>query len=567
MSLGRSAAVMAAGTLASRLTGLVRNVLFLQLSVGVLTDAYSVANVSPNLFYELVVGGVLSATLVPLFVRLLAPPDEKTRRTARHVARDRTGVSAVVTLSVVVVVLMSVVLFFGAPLFLSMFGGRRQWAPGQRELAVSLLRMFAPQVAIYGGVTLSTALLHTRSRFGITMAAPIVNNIVVSVMFLWVRFRLDEYRTVGSAGVRGTLDLQAIRADQGLMWALGWGTTMGVLLMLVVTVPALRRADLGLRAVWQPRHPAVRHLLRLSAWTVGYVVANQAALWFVYRAAKRGADGDLTAYTTANSVFFQLPYGIIGVSVMAGVQPVLSRAFQYRKRAEFRRQLGSATRALVVLMTPAAVGYMLLSKPISELVAAHGGTSVEKAHLIGRVLAALAPGLPGFAVYLLYMNSLKAMLDTRAAFEVNVVENAINIFVGAFFYRWWGVVGLGGAFAVAYLTSAVLAGIVVRRRTAGLDGALLLTTVGRVLVATGVMACAVILTGRILTSTILSTNDPINVTLPTQRTLPLLFFVLTTAGVGLATYAFAARAVGITEIEPLVRRIGSFARRLRHGAR
>ncbi len=562
MSLGRSTAVMAVGTLASRVTGLVRNVLFLQLSVGVLTDAYSIANISPNLFYELVVGGVLSATLVPLFVRLLAPVDTNANRTARQVASDRTGVSAVVTLAAAVVMLMSVVLFVGAPAFLSLFGSGREWAPGQREFAIALLRMFAPQVAIYGGVTLSTALLHSRSQFGITMAAPVVNNVVVSAMFLWVRFRLNDFRVVG-----GAVDLQRVRNDSGLMWALGWGTTLGVLLMLVVTVPALRAADLGLRMVWQPGHPAVSHLLRLSAWTVGYVVANQAALWFVYNAAKRGSDGDLTAYTTANSVFFQLPYGVIAVSVMAGVQPTLSKAFHTRKRAEFRNHLGKATRALIALMTPAAAGYVLLSKPISELVAAHGGTSVEKAHLIGRVLAAIAPGLPGFAVYLLYMNSLKAMLDTRATFEVNIVENAINIVVGAFFYRWFGIVGLGGAFAVAYLISAVLAGLVVRRRTAGLDGALLLTTIGRVLVATGVMACAVVLTGRVLTRTVLSGSAVVSMSAPTHRTLPLLVFVLCTSVVGIGAYIFAARAVGVTEIDPLVQRIGSVLSRLRRGPR
>ena len=556
MSLGRSTAVMAAGTLASRLTGLVRNVLFLQLSIGVLTDAYSVANVSPNLFYELVVGGVLSATLVPLFVRLLAPADERNNRTDRHVARDRIGVSAVVTLAVAVVLMMSLLLFFAAPAFLGLFAGGREWAPGQREFAVSLLRMFAPQVAIYGGVTLSTALLHSRGRFGITMAAPIINNVVVSAMFLWVRTRLGQFR-----GPSGIIDLQAVRADSGLMWALGWGTTAGVLLMLVVTIPALQAADLGIRPIWRPRHPAVAHLLRLSSWTVGYVIANQVALWFVYRVAKRGADGDLTAYTTANSVFFQLPYGVIAVSVMSGVQPILSRAFNARKRAEFRRQLGSSTRALIALMTPAAAGYVLLAKPISELVAAHGGTTVAKAQLIGKVLAALAPGLPGFAVYLLYMNALKAMLDTRATFEVNVLENAINIVVGAMFYRWFGVVGLGGAFAVAYLVSAVIAGFVVRRRTAGIEGGLLIMTVGRVLVATGLMAVAVIMSGRIISATILNDAGVVNLNAPTQRTGSLIIFVVLTSVIGVCTYGAAARAVGLSEIDPLMRRIvGLFSR-------
>jgi putative peptidoglycan lipid II flippase len=550
---------MAAGTLLSRITGLVRNILFLQLAVGVLTDAYNIANVSPNLFYELVVGGVLSATLVPLFVRLLAPEDPAGKRSIGQVTRDRVGASAVVTLAIVIVVAMSAVLFIAAPRFLSLFASGRQWAPGQREFAVDLLRMFAPQVAVYGGVTLSTALLHSRSKFGITMAAPIVNNLIVCTLFIWVKARLERYRSPS-----GAIDLIAVRADGGLMAALGWGTTLGVLAMLLVTVPALRRAKLGLRFVWQPRHPAVGQLLRLSGWTVGYVVANQAALWFVYRAAKRGADGDLTAYTTANSVFFQLPYGVIAVSVMSGVQPVLSRAFLDRRRGEFRRRLVGTAQTLIALMTPAAVGYVLLAKPISELVAAHGGTTVGKAHLIGRVLAALAPGLPGFAVYLLFMNALKAMLDTRATFEVNVIENAINIVVGAVLYRWWGVVGLGTAFAIAYLVSAVIAGLVVSRRTAGLNSTALAGTIGRVLVATGVMAAAIVGAGRVLNAILVGDAPPVNLNEPTTRTGTLLVFVLATTLVGVFAYAIAGRLTGMTEFDPLVRRFGTLTRRVRH---
>jgi putative peptidoglycan lipid II flippase len=554
MSVSRSAGVMALGTIMSRLTGLIRTILFVQLGVGVLTDAYGIANISPNMFYELVVGGVLSATLVPLFVRLLAPVDAGSGRNERDVLRDQSGASAVVTLAVAVIVSMSIALFVGAPLFLSLFGSNHSWPPGQREFAVSLLRMFAPQVALYGCVTLSTAVLHSRSKFGITMAAPILNNVVVSIVFVWVRQRLHQFATTSP------LDLNVVRADKQLMWTLGWGTTLGVAAMFLVTIPALRAAKLGLRPVWNPQHGAVKELVRLSGWTMGYVAANQAALWFIYRVAKRGKDGDLTAYTTANSVFFQLPYGVIAVSVMAGIQPVLSRAFANRKRAEFRRQLSLATRSLLVLMTPAAAGYVLLAKPITELVTANGGTTVAKALVIGRVLAALAPGLPAFSVYLLYMNALKAMLDTRATFEVNVIENAINIVVGAVLYRYFGVAGLGAAFAVAYTVAAVIAGFVVSRRTAGIEADKLLITIGRTLVATGVMAVSVLITGRLLV-TVLPGAQTVDLTRVSNRLGSLVIFVCVSAAVGIATYFGAARLVGITEFEPIVRRVRALTNR------
>ncbi len=558
MSVSRSAGVMAAGTIVSRLTGLVRNVLFVQLGIGVLTgvltDAYNVANVSPNMFYELVVGGVLSATLVPMFVRLLAPADTDHNRSEAAVMRDRTAASAVITLAVAVVFVMSIGLYVGAPFFISLFGSRSSWAPGQREFAVSLLRMFAPQVALYGCVTLSTSMLHSRSRFGITMAAPILNNIVVSAVFLWARHRLRGYASAGE------LSFTTVRADRQLMSILGWGTTLGVACMLFITVPALRAANLGLRPLWRPKHPAVKQLVRLSGWTMGYVAANQIALAFILRVAKRGNDGDVTAYSTANSVFFQLPYGIIAVSVMAGIQPIMSRAFLNRKRAEFRRQLSVATRSLFVMMTPAAAGYVVLAKPITELVAAQGGATVGQALAIGKVLAALAPGLPAFSIYLLYMNALKAMLDTRATFEVNIIENAINIVVGAVLYRFFGVAGLGAAFAIAYTVAAVIAGVVVGRRTAGIDFDRLLSTIGRTFIATGVMTICVLITGRLLTK-VLPAAKSVDLAQSSNRFGSLAIFVMVSAGVGLLSYFGGARLVGITEFDPILRRVRGMIRR------
>jgi putative peptidoglycan lipid II flippase len=549
VSVSRNAGVMALGTIASRLTGLVRNALFISLGLGVLTDAYNLANNSPNMFYELVVGGVLSATLVPLFVRLLAKPAERISGGA-----DATGASAVVTLAVAAVVFMSIALFVGAPFIISLVGGSKAWAPGQREFAVALLRMFAPQVGLYGCVTLSTALLHSRSRFGITMAAPILNNVVVSAVFLWAR-----HRTHGFVNARGDIDLIAMRADKMLMWVLGWGTTLGVAVTLLATIPALRTAQLGLRPTWQPSHPAVRELLRLSGWTMGYVAANQVALLFITRVAKGGNDADLSAYTSANSLFFQLPYGVIAVSIMAGIQPILSRSFINRKRAEFRRQLSRGVRTLVVLMTPAAAGYVVLAKPITELVAAHGATSVEKALLIGRVLTALAPGLPAFSVYLLFMNALKAMLDTRATFEVNIVENAINIAVGAVLYKYFGIAGLGAAFAVAYVIAAVIAGIAVSKRTAGIHARELWTTIGRTLIATSVMIVSVLIVGQLLTK-VLPRAAVVDLTKPTNRMGTLVVFISVSACVGVASYIGTARLVGITEMAPVFSRLAKLVR-------
>jgi hypothetical protein len=107
-TVGRSSAVMALGTLGSRLTGAIRTVVLASFGLGALTDTYNQANTTPNMVYELVAGGVLSATLVPLFTQLL-------RRDTR---RSRDGVNAIVSLFAVVVVVASVALALAAPLIL-----------------------------------------------------------------------------------------------------------------------------------------------------------------------------------------------------------------------------------------------------------------------------------------------------------------------------------------------------------------------------------------------------------------------------------------------------------------
>jgi putative peptidoglycan lipid II flippase len=334
------------------------------------------------------------------------------------------------------------------------------------------------------------------------------------------------------------------------------------LLMLVATIPAVSSARFGIRAVWRPRHPAVRELLRLSGWTMGYVAANQVALYFVLGAAKRGDSGDVTAYTLANSVFFQLPHGVIAVSLISAVQPTLSRSFLHRNRREFRSQLASTTRTILVFMTPAAVGYALLASPIAELVLAHGNSTVGDAQRVADVLRPLAIGLPAFSIYLLYMSALKALRDTRATFEVNAIENAINIVVGAFLYVQLGVVGLGMAFAIAYIISVLIAGRVVSQRTVGLHTDRLVQTASRVAVASAAMAAGVLLAGRVANNVLLDQRSAEATVSATTRFVPLLISIMVQVAVGALLYLFTCRLLGVDEVGPLIKVVRKVVRKL-----
>jgi putative peptidoglycan lipid II flippase len=533
-TVGRSSAVMALGTLGSRLTGAVRTVLLASFGLGALTDTYNQANTTPNMVYELVAGGVLSATLVPLLTQLL-------RRDTR---RSRDGVNAIVSLFAVVVVVASLALAVAAPLILRIPYGDR--ADQQKLLlGTRLLRLFAPQVACYGFVTIATAFLNIRRRFFAPMVAPVLNNIVVIIVLLWVRRLLHASRT-------GVTDLEKIGHDTSTRVLLGLGTTAGVFAMALALLPALKDCDLALRWRWEPSHPAIRELVRLSTWTFGYVACNVAALFFVQRAASKGIDGDYSAYTIAFQTFFLLPHGLFAVSVATAIQPELSEAFLERRRNRFRSTLARGIRLQMTVMVPAAVGFLVLAGPIASIFRSGDMTSSEAARLAG-VLRAFAVGLPFFSVYLLLMNACKAMRDTRITFVVNAAENAANICLASLFLAFgWGVRGLALAFAGAYVIGAAIAFEVVSRRLHGLRLGELADFAFRVVIASTAMAGAAY-----------AASDFVASVVDSQAHLGAAVRVGVAATVGVTVYGAVGRMVGVSEITSVTRGVARNVGRLR----
>jgi putative peptidoglycan lipid II flippase len=469
-SLSRNTAVMAAGTTLSRLTGFGR-VFALAYALGLTrtTDAYNLANTTPNIVYELVVGGVLSATLLPVFVRLHATEDDD---------EAWRGTSAVVTTVLVAVAVLSLLLLVAAPLFIRLYtlAASGEAADHQRAVATTLLRYFAPQVALYGMITVATALLHARRRFAVPMFAPVLNNLVVIGVLLALPHVVDN------------LSIEALRHDAGALAFLGLGTTAGVAAMALPQVAAvLRHHRRRLRLHWEPRHPAVTTVLRLSAWTFGFTIANQIAYWVVLVLANR-EPGDLSAYQAAYQYFFLLPHGIIAVSVMSALQPDLAERWSLADVGAFRERLSTGLRSIIVTLVPAAVGYVVLARPIVRMLLEHGAMSAGDARTVADVLAVMAVGLPAFSAYLLLMRAFQAMQDTRTVFLLYLGENAVNIGLALALYPACGVQGLAAAFAAAYVAGTVMALAAMRGRTAGIDGRAIARTGARVAAASAVMA-------------------------------------------------------------------------------
>lgn len=449
---------IALGTALSRLTGLAR-VFALSFALGVtpLADAYNLANTTPNMVYDLVLGGVLSATLVPLFVtglhqqRVAAEPEGPG-------ADAWSAISAVVTVCSVLLVLASASLAAAADLVVRGYtvAAPLATAGAEHTVAVRLLQLFAPQVLLYGVIAMGTAVLNSLRRFALAAFAPIANNVVLIAVLLAVAAELRQ------------ASLPRVLADPGLLLVLGLGTTAGVGVQALVVAAGLRGTGARLRWRWEPRHPAVRQVVRLSGWTFGMVAANQAALFFLLLFAN-SRPGGVSAYTYAYA-FFQLPFAVVVVSVTSARQPSWAAAVAAGDLRDLREQVASGLRLLIALMMPIAAVLAALADPLVRFLLGHGATSSAGAAVTGQVLAVLALGLPGFSAYLYVVRVYQALQDLRPAFRLYLLDNGLTVALAAALYRPAGVQGVAAAVAAGYTVSAVTATVALRRRLGAATG-------------------------------------------------------------------------------------------------
>ncbi len=470
-NLGRSAAVMAVGTTLSRITGLGRLVA-MAYALGVtesrLADAYNIANTMPNVIYELILGGLLTSVFIPVLV-------EELRKKREQDGWD--SVSALVTTSLVTVVVITVLAVVAAPWIVRLFTFRAGDAAEQQAAATFLLRIFAPQIAFYGIASIAGGLLNAHDRFAVPMFAPIANNLVVIASFLafatFVPLNPDEPASLA----------------QKLL--LGVGTTGGVALLALAHWPAVRRLPGKLR--WRPdfRHPAVRKLARLSLWTLGYVVANQIS-FSVGLVLAYDVKGGVTAMFTAFA-FFNLPYGIAAVSIMTALVPRMSSQAVEGDEDGFRASVGSAMRLMGLLLLPATAAYLVLARPLVTTLLEHGVMGAASSELVAEVLQMFAIGLVPFSFYLLLLRAFYSRQDAKTPTLVNVVLNTVYAVLGLILFPAFRVQGLAFAHSLCYVTGALIAGILLSRRIGGLATRRTFAALARSSIASVVAAVAMIL--------------------------------------------------------------------------
>jgi putative peptidoglycan lipid II flippase len=412
--------------------------------------------------------------LVPLFTEHLEKDDDE-------------ATDAVVSVSVVAMAAVTAAAVVAAPLIFRLFSispSPTVDAGDYRDVGTALARIFLVQIFFYGLMALGSALLQARRRFFAPAWAPVLSNLVIIGGLLLVPSVLN--------GKDPSLDVAHDDARFRLLLAVG--ATFGIALMAVALVPALFRAGIHLHFRPKWRHPAVRKLITLSGWTLGYVAANQVALIVVKNLAKPGSGGQ-DAYSKAYT-FFQLPHGLLAVSIMTTFVPDLARFVARKDRPAFIRRTSLGVRLVAFFTFPASFGLLVLARPIIGAFLEHGEFTEHAADTTGRALAGFALGLVGFSVYLFVLRGFYAHQDTRTPFVVNLVENALNVILAFILVRRYGVLGLGLAFAIAYLASAAWALQILSYKVPGFALRPIFASLGRMLLASALMAELVWLTAH-----------------------------------------------------------------------
>jgi putative peptidoglycan lipid II flippase len=436
--LYRASGIMAIGTILSRITGFIRGLLIVAvLGTALLADTYNVANTMPNILYNLLVGGALTAIFVPQLVRSFKDEDGGQAFASRLVT----------TISIILLVLVAIGVIF-APFLVRLYAPEffTEGFEQERDIAIAFTRYCLPQIFFLGLFTMLGQVANSRGSFGPLMWAPIANNIVGIIIFSAVLYYSPA------------LTVATITDEQ--IQVLGWGTTFAIVVQALILIPVVYRSGIRIRPMWGIQ--GLGKSFTLAGWTllyvfisqVGYLVTVNVATSAAVRSAKDGITTGVGVTPFSNAYLIMLlPYSIVTISIVTAMLPHLSRLAIDKKVDEVREQLVRAIRMVGVITVPSAVALLLFGPLITEVL--FFGIGSDDSRYIGYVLSALSFGLVAFSINLILIRGFNAFEDTRTQVSSILVINVISVGLSYLFLSTlqnkWVTVGLGAAFSISYL--------------------------------------------------------------------------------------------------------------------
>lgn len=533
-SLLRSSAVMATGTLASRVLGVVRASMLtalLGVSGALSYDAFSTANTVPTTIYNLVAGGLLNAVLVPQIVRA-----------ATHEDGGEDYLNRLLTLALVGLLAVTALVVALSPLVPVVFASSR-WDDSTVQLCVAFAFWCMPQVFFYGAYTMFGQVLNARGNFGPYMWAPVLNNVVaiagIAVLLL----------SIGGAGHHPRPPSQW---SPGQIAMLGGTATLGVAVQAGILLWPLRELGIRYRPRFRWRGVGLRTAGRVAGWTFLAALVGQLGFIVISRvvtsAVVQGGAGR-GAYDNA-FLLFMLPHSLITVSLVTALFTRMSRAAAAGDRDGVRRDVSLGLRLTGVATVLATGVVFVLGLDIASTLFA--GNSARDTDAIAYTTMAMILGVVPFSAQYLFQRAFYAYEDARTPFLIQIpvvlTSSAGAVVALETLSPTWIVVGVGVGMSVGYAVGAVLSFLVLRRRIGGVEGRAIVRTYARLVLACGLAAVPGLLVTRGL-----------------HRALgdgKLVGLAALAAGglIMLAVYVVACRRMRVTEMDeiagPVLRRLG-----------
>jgi putative peptidoglycan lipid II flippase len=450
--LFRASSVMALGTIISRVTGFLRNILAVAvLGTALLADTYNVANTMPNILYNLLVGGALTAVFVPQLIRSFGDPD------GGHAFASR--LVTTVSCLLIGIVLIGVLL---APTLVKLYAPDFSTSGFEQEfrLTVAFTRYCLPQIFFLGLFTMLGQVANSKGSFAPLMWAPIANNLVVIGVFLGFLIQSPK------------LSVGTITHSQTQI--LGWGTTLGLVIQTLIIIPVVKRTGVRIRPKfgWQ----GLGKSFSLASWTLVYVLISQLGYLVTVnvstsagvRSVKEGIKTGVGFTPFGNAyLIMMLPYSIVTISVITALLPHLSALAIAKKRTEVKDQLLRAIKMVGVITIPSGVALMLFGPLITRVL--FFGIGKPDSQYIGYVLSALGIGLVTFSINIILIRGFNAFEDTRtqviSILAINVISVALSYAALISLKSQWVTVGLGVAFSVSYIVGMFVTLSLLKRHT------------------------------------------------------------------------------------------------------
>lgn len=452
----RSSALLASGTLVSRVLGFVSAFLLATTlgTVGSGADLFTIANQLPNNIYAIVAGGVLSAVLVPQIVRA-----------GLHADRGDAYINRLVTLGLVVFLVVGIAATLAAPLLVRLYaqsgaGDGDGLDPAQFALATSFAYWCLPQVFFYALYSLLGEVLNARNVFGPFTWAPALNNVVaIAGILLFAAL-------YGTAPAHAEVD--SWTTDRIVL--ISASATLGVAAQAFVLFAFWKRAGLRFRLDFRWRGVGLRETGKSAAWVFGMILVTQlAGIAQTNVASLAAGTGEASVAVLRYAwLIFMLPHGIITVSIVTAYFTRMSRHARDGDLDSLRRDIASSMRATGLIMMFAAIGLIAIAYPFAAMFG--GGFPAVQAMAL--VLIAYLVGLVPFSMLFILQRTFYALEDTRTPFWCQVVQAVVfvaGMLVVAQLPTDRIAIGIAVVVTLAGVVQTAMCWVLLRRRLGSLD--------------------------------------------------------------------------------------------------